>query len=109
MDYQDFKKIKKNDKVWFEQVTFWNGKVTMYGLVRGIIWIDNTIIVGVVSKNGKLLDKPYHKKMRFEELELLDEEHIEMIPSRYRYYTDESDDASNITTPAEVIESITNF
>ena len=29
MDYQDFKKIKKNDKVWFEQVTFWNGKVTI--------------------------------------------------------------------------------
>lgn len=109
MDYQDFKKIKKNDKVWFKQVTFLNGIVTMYSLVRGIIWIDNTIIVGVVSKNGKLLDEPYHKKMRFEQLELLDEEHIEMIPSRYRYYTDEFDDASNITTPHEVIESISNF
>ena len=109
MDYQDFKKIKKNDKVWFEQVTFWNGKVTMYGLVRGIIWIDNTIIVGVVSKNGKLREEQDHKKMRFEQLELLDEERIDMIPSRYRYYTDESDDASNITTLAEVIESISNF
>ena len=109
MDYKDFKKIKKNDKVQFEQVTFWNGKVTMYGLVRGIIWIDNSIIVGVVSKNGHLLDEPYHKRMKFEQLELLDEENIEMIPSRYRYYTDDSDDVSNIVTPTEVIESISNF
>ena len=109
MDYKDFNKIKKNDKVWFEQVTFWNGKVTMYGLVRGIIWIDNSIIVGVVSKNGELLDEPYHKRMKFEQLELLDEENIEMIPSRYRYYTDDSDDVSNIVTPTKVIESISNF
>ena len=36
----------------------------------------------------------YQDKVWFEQLELLDDENIEMILSRYNYYTDESDDVS---------------